>query len=91
MENKSMLAGLSAEQKKQLLAELQNEEKQERVGKRNAYEALRKELLLQVESKLLAVATDVALFKEWLNKECESFKEVMSEYGQLKKSEQRNL
>ena len=34
-----------------------------RVGKRNAYEALRKELLLQVESKLLAVATDVALLK----------------------------
>ena len=91
MENKSMLAGLSAEEKKQLLKELQNEEKQERVGKRNAYEALRKELLLQVESKLLAVATDVALFKDWLNKECESFKEVMSEYGQLKKSEQRNF
>ena len=87
MENKSMLAGLSAEEKKQLLKELQNEEKQERVGKRNAYEALRKELLLQVESKLLAVA----LFKEWLNKECESFKEVMSEYGQLRKSEQRNF
>ena len=61
-----MLAGLTAEEKKQLLKELQNEEKQERVGKRNAYEALRKELLLQVESKLLAVATDVALFKDWL-------------------------
>ena len=85
-----MLAGLSTEQKKQLLAELQNEENQTRIARRETYEALRAEFMHNVDERLRQVVTDVRCFHDWLQGEVEGFVSIMKDYGQVRNSEQRS-
>ena len=70
---KDVLYGLSKEEKKKLLAKLQEEEKNERIEKREAYEGLRAEFMHSVEEKLEATIATVKGFKDWLDKEADAF------------------
>ena len=90
METTVNIKNLSKEERAQLLAELQNEEKQSRIQRREAYESLRAELLHGVEERLQIVAADVQNFHDWLQGEVEGFVGVMRDYGQLRKSDQRS-
>ena len=67
------LKGLSPEERRQLLEQLQSEEKQNRKDRREAYEALRGEFMQDVFLKVEQVVTDVAGFKEWIDNESEAF------------------
>lgn len=90
METTVNIKNLSKEERAQLLAELQNEEKQSRIQRRETYESLRAELLHGVEERLQTVAADVQSFHDWLQSEVEGFVGVMRDYGQLRKSDQRS-
>lgn len=87
---KDVLYGLSKEEKKKLLAKLQEEEKNERIEKREAYEGLRAEFMHSVEEKLEATIATVTGFKDWLDKEAGAFVGTMRDYGHVKKDGQSN-
>ena len=90
METTVNIKNLSKEERAKLLAELQNEEKQSRIQRRETYESLRAELMHSVEERLQRVAADVQSFHQWLQGEVEGFVGVMRDYGQLRKSDQRS-
>ena len=75
------IKSMSKEQRAELLARLQQEEKDDRIARREAYEALRGEFLHEVKAKVEALVDDVRGFKKWLTG-------VMKEYGQVKNGEQ---
>lgn len=91
MDKQTLINSLSAEERAALIQELQQKDKEDRVNRREAYEALRNQLVFETEQKLGAIVADVAAFKEWLEKEIEGFRQVMAEYGQLKNDDQQNF
>lgn len=82
------IKSLSKEQRAELLARLQQEEKDDRIARREVYEALRGEFLHEVKAKVEALVDDVRGFKKWLEEEVDGFTGVMKEYGQVKNGEQ---
>lgn len=76
---------MSKEERARLLAELQNEEKQSRIERRETYEGLRAEMMHDVWQRLTRIVTDVRGFHDWLQGEVESFVSVMRDYGQVRK------
>ena len=81
---------MSKEERARLLAELQNEEKQSRIERRETYEGLRAEMMHDVWQRLTRIVTDVRGFHDWLQGEVESFVSVMRDYGQVRKTDQRS-
>ena len=81
---------MSKEQRAVLLAQLQQEEKDDRIARRETYEALRGEFMHDVKDKVTGLVTDVKGFRDWLEKETEGFTAVMKEYGQVKSDDQRS-
>ena len=84
------IQNLSKEERAKLLAELQNEENQTRIARRETYEALRAEFMHNVDERLRQVVTDVRCFHAWLQGEVEGFVSIMKDYGQVRNSEQRS-
>lgn len=84
------IQNLSKEERAKLLAELQNEENQTRIARRETYEALRAEFIHNVDERLRQVVTDVRCFHDWLQGEVEGFVSIMKDYGQVRNSEQRS-
>ena len=80
--NKVDVKSLSKEQRAELLAQLQQEEKDDRIARREAYEALRCEFMHAVRGKAEALTEDVTGFKKWLEGETDSFTAVMKESGE---------
>ena len=81
---------MSKEQRAALLAQLQQEEKDDRIARRETYEALRGEFMHDVKAKVTGLVADVKGFRDWLEKEAEGFTAVMKEYGQVKSDDQRS-
>lgn len=84
------IKSLSNEQRAALMAQLQQEEKEDRIARRETYEALRGEFMQDVKSKVTSLVEDVKGFRGWLEKEADAFTKVMKEYGQVKSDEQRS-
>lgn len=84
------IKNLSKEERATLLAELQKEDKQNRIERRETYEGLRADLMHDIETRLTRIVTDVRDFHDWLQDEIESFVGVMRDYGQVRKSDQRS-
>ena len=89
--NKELLQGLSPEEKKELLATLQQEANQEKNNRREAYEALRAKFMTDVHCRLDKVVEVVKNFRDWLDSESGAIKEVMREYGQLRNDSQNGF
>ena len=85
-----MLKGMSKEQRAALLAELQTEAKNDRVAKRETYEALRGEFMYDVLTRVNDVEQTVSGFKKWLDGEVTAFTKVMREYGAVKNDGQQS-
>lgn len=85
-----MLKGMSKEQRAALLAELQTEAKNDRVAKRETYEALRGEFMYDVLTRVNDVEQTVSGFKKWLDGETGAFTKVMREYGAVKNDGQQS-
>ena len=71
------IKNLSAEERATLLAELQKEEKQNRIERRETYEGLRASFMKEVEENVVEITNAVGLFKEWLAQEVEGFVAIM--------------
>lgn len=84
------IKSMSKEQKAALLAQLQQEEKEDRVSRRETYEGLRAEFMHEVEKKVTALVDNVKGFRKWLATETDGFTAVMKDYGQVKSDEQRS-
>lgn len=90
METKVNINDLSKEERAKLLAELQNEERQNRIERREAYEGLRASFMKEVEENVVEITKVVEYFKAWLEQEVEGFVAIMKDYGQVRKSDQRS-
>ena len=84
------IKSLSKEQRAALMAQLQQEEKEDRTARRETYEALRGEFMHEVKTNVLEMVNAVTGFRGWLEKEADAFTKVMKEYGQVKSDEQRS-
>lgn len=84
------IKSLSKEQRAALMAQLQQEEKEDRIARRETYEALRGEFMHEVKTNVLEMVNAVTGFRGWLEKEADAFTKVMKEYGQVKSDEQRS-
>lgn len=89
-ENLELLKGMSKEQRAALLAQLQNEAKNDRVAKRESYEALRGQFMYDVLTRVNDVEQTVSGFKKWLDDETGAFTKVMREYGAVKNDGQQS-
>lgn len=89
-ENLELLKGMSKEQRAALLAQLQIEAKNDRVAKRETYEALRGEFMYDVLTRVNDVEQTVSGFKKWLDGEVTAFTKVMREYGAVKNDGQQS-
>ena len=85
-----MVKNMSKEQRAALLAQLQAEEKNERVAKRESYEAIRNQFVHDVQEKVEGVEAEVSGFKKWLDEETAAFTQVMREYGAVKSESQQS-
>lgn len=75
---------LSVEELERLLAEKKKMKKDEEIRKREAYEAIRAEVVHKIRTKVWGVVNNVKGFFDFVQAETEAFKEVMAEYGQLR-------
>ena len=89
-ENLELLKGMSKEQRAALLAQLQSEAKNDRVAKRETYEALRGQFMYDVLTRVNDVEQTVSGFKKWLDGEVTAFTKVMREYGAVKNDGQQS-
>lgn len=81
---------MSKEERAALLVQLQQEEKDDRIARRETYEALRGEFLHEVKENVLEMVNAVSGFRKWLENETACFTAVMKEYGQVKSDDQRS-
>ena len=75
---------LSVEELERLLAEKKKMKKDEEIRKREAYEAIRAEVVHKIRTKVWGVVNIVKGFFDFVQAETGAFKEVMAEYGQLR-------
>lgn len=81
---------MSKEERAALLAQLQQEEKDDRIARRVTYEALRATFMHEVKENVLEMVNAVSAFRRWLENETAGFTAVMKEYGQVKSDDQRS-
>ena len=89
-ENLELVKTLTKEQRAELLAQLQNEVKNDRMAKRESYEGLRSQFMHDVFSKVEKVESEVSGFKKWLDGETSAFTKMMREYGAVKNDGQQS-
>lgn len=75
---------MSVEELERVLAEKKKSKKDEEIRKREAYEAIRAEIVHKIRTKVHEVVTDVQGLFDFVSGETGAFKEVMAEYGQLR-------
>ena len=83
------ISNLSKEERAELLHALKKQEKEDSINRREAYETLRHQFAFDVESRLMPVVNNVAGFREWLEAESGAFRNVMRDYGQLRRGEEQ--
>ncbi len=91
MDIKKMTEGLSADERKALMEELNRQEQQELTDRRDAYETMRRDLVNEVKNRATSLVERVKDFRDWLDGEVKAFRDVMREYGHLRKDEQMSF
>ena len=84
------LKGMTKEQRAELLARLQTEVKNDRMAKRESYEALRGQFMHDVLGRVENLESEVSGFKKWLDDEVTAFTKLMREYGAVKNESQQS-
>jgi hypothetical protein len=64
MDKKEFLNSLSADERKALIAEMQQQEKEEKQNRRDAYEGLRSQFMIDVWRLLQPLVADVKAFRD---------------------------
>lgn len=91
MDKQEFIKSLSPEERKTLLAKLQQQEREDHQNRRETYEGLRSQFLHDVKDKLFPLVEEVRAFREWIESESMAFCDIMREYGQLRKDDQRSF
>ena len=91
MNIQEMVKGMSAEERKAFIEELNKQEQQEQTNRRDAYETMRKDFVNEVKDKAINLVEVVKQFRDWLDVEANAFRDVMREYGHLRKDEQMSF
>ena len=91
MDTNEILKKMSAEEQEQLYKAMQAKKQNERLNKREAYEGMRAQFLIEIEQKLDLMVSGVGGFKQWMQEECKAFYDVMREYGQLRIKDQASF
>lgn len=73
------------------MEELNKAEQQEQVDRREAYETLRRDFLNEVKAGVTSLVDGVKDFRDWLDGSAKTFRDVMREYGHLRKDEQMSF
>lgn len=87
----SNVSEMSVEELERILAEKKKERKDNEIRRREAYEAIRAELIQKVKQKVHAVGGDVRGLFDFIESETGAFIEVMNEYGQVRRAGQSNF
>ena len=82
------LSKLSASEKRALLNTLQEEVKKEEVNKREVFEAIRSQTIIEIKQRFTDYLQHGKDFKKWLCEQAEAYYEVLAEYGKLKRKDQ---
>lgn len=83
------ISKLSKEERAELLRKLNEEEKADARNRRETYEILRHQFAFDVESKLMPVVNNVQGFSDWLVAESQAFRNVMGDYGKLRRGDEQ--
>lgn len=83
------LSNLSSKELEALLAKKRQEEREATILKREAYEAIRAEIVSSLEMKVRAVCVEVQGLHKYCQDELGAFRKTMLEYGQLKRGDQQ--
>lgn len=87
----SSINEMSVEELERVLAEKKQLKKEAEIKRREAYEAIRAELIQKIKQKVHAVENDVKGLFDFIVQEVGAFIEVMNEYGQVKRVGQSNF
>ncbi len=85
------LSNYSVKELEQMLEEKKQQEHRVALERRAAYEGIRAELVQKVESKVRSVAEEVKGLHQFCIDELGAFRDTLSEYGQLRRSDQMNF
>ncbi len=83
------IKSMSKEQRAALMQQLQQEDREDRIARREAYEGLRAEFMQDTQNRVQELVEHVREFHKWLESEASSFTEVMKDYGQIRGGEQQ--
>ena len=82
------LSQVSAADLEALFLQKKQEEHENKMNKRAAYEGIRADVVLRIEQKVRSVVSEVMGLFAYVSDETEAFKAVMAEYGELRSDEQ---
>lgn len=82
------ISKLSAAERAELFRRLSEDKKKEQQQRKDAYESIKAQFLLDVKARLMRHVQDCRDFKEWLRGEAEAYMKVLHQYGQLKRDGQ---
>lgn len=82
------VSNLTKDERAELLRKLQEEEKQERINRREAFESIQAKFIHDVKNRFTAYMQHGKDFMGWLRGESEAYMQVLREYGKLKRDEQ---
>lgn len=91
MEKTIDISKLTSEELAVLLEKKQQQEHEEEMKRREAYESIRAEVVQKIEHNVRSVTADVQALYDFVVNETTAFKEVMAEYGKLRREGQMSF
>jgi len=82
------LSKVSAAELEAILEQKRQEEHENKMNKRTAYEGIRADVVLRIEQKVRQVTSDVMGLFAYVSEETGAFRGIMAEYGMLRSTEQ---
>jgi hypothetical protein len=86
-----LLSKLTAQEKKELFEDLKKEQDDEKLKQRQSYEKLRHDFATDIMEKVRKLAADSKAFKTYMDDNAMTFRDIMAEYGKLRKNDQSSF
>lgn len=83
------ISKLSKEERAELLRTLKEEENNEKISRREAFEGIQAKFIFDVKKRFLEYLQHGKDFMAWLRGESETYMEVLKEYGKLKRGDEQ--
>lgn len=83
------ISKLSKEERMELLRTLKEEENNEKISRREAFEGIRAKFTCDVKKRFIEYLQHGKDFASWLRGESETYMEILKEYGKLKRGDEQ--